>query len=56
MQKIEDEFVEKLFDKSSNDENNDNDISVLQPEETPEMKKARANVTRILNDMLFVDE
>ncbi len=49
MQKIEDEFVEKLFEKSEEDEKEE---ILIQPEETPEVKKARANVTRILNDMM----
>ena len=49
MQKIEDEFVEKLF--ADKDVPSDDNL-VLVPEESPEVKKARANVDRILNDML----
>ena len=52
MQKIEDEFVEKLFDKSGDESNAENEVVMVEPEETPEVKKARANVTRILNDMM----
>ena len=52
MQKIEDEFVDKLFEKSGEGDNTESEAVLLQPEETPEMKKARANVTRILNDMM----
>ena len=48
MQKIEDEFVEKLFGKTEEEP----EEIVIQPEETPEVKKARANVTRILNEMM----
>ena len=51
MQKIEDEFVEKLFGKTEG-EGESNDVLLIQPEETPEMKKARANVARILEDMM----
>ena len=50
MQKIEDEFVQKLFEKT--DEETAEETVFVQPEETPEMKKARANVTRILDDMM----
>jgi segregation and condensation protein A len=51
MQKIEDEFVEKLFGKTEGEGESD-DVLLIQPEETPEMKKARANVARILEDMM----
>ncbi len=50
MQKIEDEFVQKLFEKTVDEP--DEETVFVQPEETPEMKKARANVTRILDDMM----
>ena len=51
MQKIEDEFVEKLFNNSAG-ESSDDEVAIIQPEETPEVKKARANVARILDDMM----
>lgn len=51
MQKIEDEFVEKLFGSAEIEDKSDEAL-IIQPEETPEMKKARANVARILDDMM----
>lgn len=53
MQKINDEFEEKLFEKANEgSEKSDVDVPILEPVETPEMKKARANVNRILNEMM----
>lgn len=50
MQEIKDEFEQKLFERA--DTENGADASFLEPVETPEMKKARANVNRILNDIM----
>ncbi len=50
-----DEFEQKLFERAENSDVSDNneDIDILlEPIETPEMKKAKANVNRILNDIM----
>ena len=57
MQKIKDEFEEKLFERanqenSENDSAENDDVKPFEIVETPEMKKARENVNRILNDMM----
>src|SRR5574344_1068304 len=56
-EKINDEFEKQLFDRASSIENdgaeNTNTPPVLaEPVETPEMKKAKANVARILNEIM----
>lgn len=51
MQEIKDEFEQKLFERSET-ASADTDNAFLEPIETPETKKARANVTRILNDIM----
>ena len=54
MQETKDEFEKELFERAENVEGADNTESTgfFEVVETPEMKKARANVTRILNDMM----
>ena len=50
MQEINDEFEQMLFERA---ESEDSEQAVLvEPVETPEMKKAKANVERILNNMM----
>lgn len=51
MQEIKDEFEQKLFERADT-ASADTDTDFLEPVETPETKKARANVTRILNDIM----
>lgn len=51
MQEIKDEFEQKLFERAET-ASADTDNAFLEPIETPETKKARANVTRILNDIM----
>ena len=50
MQEIKDEFEQKLFERA--DETSSDAGVLIEPVETPEVKKARANVTRILNDIM----
>ena len=50
MQETKDEFEQKLFERAENEES-ENTLPI-EPVETPEMKKAKANVERILNNMM----
>ena len=54
MQETKDEFEKELFERAESVEGADNAEStgIFEIVETPEIKKARANVTRILNDMM----
>ena len=49
---MNDEFEEKLFERANQESDSDGDIKPFEVVETPEMKKARENVNRILNDMM----
>ena len=51
MQKINDEFEQQLFERADS-QSTETDNVFVEPIETPETKKARANVTRILNDIM----
>ena len=51
MQEIKDEFEQQLFERAEKEENSE-DTALALPVETPEMKKAKANVERILNNMM----
>lgn len=50
MAKVIDEFEQKLFDRTESTQSDDAVFAM--PEESPEVKKARANVSRILNDIM----
>ena len=55
MAKQPDEFEQKLFERAENAQSTEQIDSadiLLEPVETPEMKRAKANVNRILNDIM----